>query len=468
VVKCDQNFCNWKGKLEDYRLHYNEHFSEKNLFKCEYCTNEYESLDELKKHIDKINGDCKKQPIECIYHNIGCNKIEILTSDGRFIDIDEENEENENVSIFKKEQDNIDETMEIEKPSTSSKLNYNSNKKLNKENNKNTNKCCNYYLTRETFNYHMEKNLIYHLNLLKIYSDEQKLKLENIHKLLLDCLKDENKSNINKLNVEFLKNSSEINTKEDSLSIRNNFKNEQDEYKLDKYLSKVNLIENTQNNILNDINRLVKVNDKLKQENNSIKEINKEFKQLALDLHKTLTLNQVSLLALEERLINQEKLSTDGTYLWKITNLQEKMQEAKSGRQTSFYSPPFYTSRNGYKMCIRIYLNGDGNGRNTHLSLFFVILRGEYDALLRWPFRQKVSFILYDQSSSESKENIHDAFRPDPSSSSFKRPTSEMNIASGLPLFCPLAKLFASDHEYIKDNTLFIKTIVDISDLPAI
>lgn len=58
------------------------------------------------------------------------------------------------------------------------------------------------------------------------------------------------------------------------------------------------------------------------------------------------------------------------------------------------YSPPnpaaFYTSRYGYKMCLRVYLNGDGTGRGTHLSLFFVVMKGPHDALLRWPFNQKV------------------------------------------------------------------------------
>lgn len=41
-------------------------------------------------------------------------------------------------------------------------------------------------------------------------------------------------------------------------------------------------------------------------------------------------------------------------------------------------------------MCLRIYLNGDGTGRGTHLSLFFVVMKGPHDALLRWPFNQKV------------------------------------------------------------------------------
>ncbi|KAK2566056.1 TNF receptor-associated factor 2 [Acropora cervicornis] len=89
--------------------------------------------------------------------------------------------------------------------------------------------------------------------------------------------------------------------------------------------------------------------------------------------------------------------------------------------------PCFYTSRYGYKMCERIYLNGDGMGRGTHISLSFVVMRGEYDAILRWPFGQKVTFMLLDQ---DNVEHVIDAFRPDPNSSSFQRPRRETNIAS--------------------------------------
>lgn len=50
----------------------------------------------------------------------------------------------------------------------------------------------------------------------------------------------------------------------------------------------------------------------------------------------------------------------------------------------------FYTARYGFKVCMRLYLNGDGVGKGTHISLFFVIMRGEYDPILSWPFRHKV------------------------------------------------------------------------------
>ena len=157
---------------------------------------------------------------------------------------------------------------------------------------------------------------------------------------------------------------------------------------------------------------------------------------------------------------DQEPNSFDGTLLWRINNISAKMYDSFNEPEKSFYSPPFYTSRHGYKMCARIYLNGDGMGKGTHISLFFVLMRGEYDPLLRWPFRQKVTFMLLDQ---DNVEHVIDAFRPDPNSSSFQRPRRETNIASGCPLFLPLANL--NNHAYIKDDAMFIKVIVDCLDL---
>ena len=45
-------------------------------------------------------------------------------------------------------------------------------------------------------------------------------------------------------------------------------------------------------------------------------------------------------------------------------------------------------------MCLRVYLNGDGEGRGTHISVFFVVMRGEFDALLEWSFDHKVTLSI--------------------------------------------------------------------------
>ena len=174
----------------------------------------------------------------------------------------------------------------------------------------------------------------------------------------------------------------------------------------------------------------------------------------------TLALRNVTLADLEEYVKQQEFSSYDGQLLWKIPDYARKRNDAVTGQQVSFYSPCFYTSRYGYKMCARIYLNGDGMGKGTHISIFFVVMRGQYDALLRWPFRQKVTFMLLDQ---DNVEHVIDAFRPDPNSSSFQRPRRETNIASGCPMFCSLAEL--NNHAYVRDDTMFVKVIVDTDDL---
>ena len=174
----------------------------------------------------------------------------------------------------------------------------------------------------------------------------------------------------------------------------------------------------------------------------------------------TLALRNVTLADLEEYVRQQEFSSYDGQLLWKISDYARRRNDAATGQQVSFYSPCFFTSRYGYKLCARLYLNGDGMGRGTHISVFFVVMRGQYDALLRWPFSQKVTFMLLDQ---DNVEHVIDAFRPDPSSSSFQRPRRETNIASGCPMFCSLAEL--DNHAYVRDDTMFLKIIVETSDL---
>ncbi|XP_018600343.1 TNF receptor-associated factor 2 [Scleropages formosus] len=178
-------------------------------------------------------------------------------------------------------------------------------------------------------------------------------------------------------------------------------------------------------------------------------------------LERSLTLRDMQLSETEQKLRELEYCTHDGVFVWKITEFSRRRQEALAGRAPAMFSPAFFSSKYGYKMCLRLYLNGDGTGRGTHLSLFFVVMKGRFDALLKWPFSQKVTLMLLDQN---NREHIIDAFRPDITSSSFQRPVSEMNIASGCPLFCPLSKL-AGKSSYLRDDTIFIKAIVDLSGL---
>ncbi|CAF2709244.1 unnamed protein product [Rotaria sp. Silwood2] len=171
-----------------------------------------------------------------------------------------------------------------------------------------------------------------------------------------------------------------------------------------------------------------------------------------------------ALSSLQEKINDLQYVSYDGTLVWKITNFHEKMLDAQSERQTSIYSPPFYSSPNGYKMRARLYLNGDENARRTHMSLFFVLMRGLNDPILKFPFNYTVIFCLYDQTSAQ--QHIIGSFRPDIKSSSFQRPRLDRNIASGIPKFCALETLQQEGNPYVRDDTIFIKIMVDFGEIP--
>lgn len=90
-----------------------------------------------------------------------------------------------------------------------------------------------------------------------------------------------------------------------------------------------------------------------------------------------------------------------GTLIWKISDVMEKLEEGRHklcGDGLELISSPFYTSQFGYKLQASVFLNGNGSGENTHVSVYIKILPGEFDALLKWPFSHSVAFTLFDQS----------------------------------------------------------------------
>ena len=103
---------------------------------------------------------------------------------------------------------------------------------------------------------------------------------------------------------------------------------------------------------------------------------------------RTIGLHDVRLSEIDLRLQCTETANFEGVLIWKIGGYRQRKLQAVGGRLVSLYSQPFYTSRYGYKMCARIYLNGDGAGRGSHLSLFFVVM--QVTAVLRLAQRTMV------------------------------------------------------------------------------
>ena len=145
------------------------------------------------------------------------------------------------------------------------------------------------------------------------------------------------------------------------------------------------------------------------------------------------------------------------TFFWAIGNWRERFKDAVDSKTTSFYSPDFYTTQ-GYRLCLRFYPNGDGIGKGESASLFLVVMKGENDHRVEWPFQQMITFDVMGEG---GQVLFHDGFRSDPNSSSFAKPVTIMNHACGMPHFFPLhstEKMLVNDHLFIR---------VRVGDQPA-
>ncbi|XP_067939736.1 TNF receptor-associated factor 3-like [Watersipora subatra] len=161
----------------------------------------------------------------------------------------------------------------------------------------------------------------------------------------------------------------------------------------------------------------------------------------------------------EKRMKSSESVSYEGLLIWRIRDYKRKKSDAIRGRQMSIYSDPFYSSRYGYKMCARAYLNGDGLGRGKCLSLFFVLMRGEYDELLAFPFKQRVTFTLLCPSNRQLHK--HETLLPDPDSLSFRKPQNEMSIPSGWLQFALHSEVESSN--FLVSDSIYIRVKVEPS-----
>ena len=69
--------------------------------------------------------------------------------------------------------------------------------------------------------------------------------------------------------------------------------------------------------------------------------------------------------------------------------------------------------------------------------------------------------VLIDQRN--QRRHLSDSFRPDPTSSSFQKPVSPMNVASGCPLFVA-HRVLEGDDTYLRDDAMYIKIYVEPTD----
>ena len=166
-----------------------------------------------------------------------------------------------------------------------------------------------------------------------------------------------------------------------------------------------------------------------------------------------------------------EKEDGKTRYIWKIDKFSNILWQAKAGEKGTIESDPFYTSCYGYKLKVSVIpyfirFTGFSFSWPSHLSVSIFLMEGEYDNMLPWPFRKKITVTLIDQHEDmKQRNNVVDY-------SSVSRPNLFMekmllerpgkaNLCVGrIPFFISHEKLHDQTRRYVVNDTLFLQVDV--------
>jgi TNF receptor-associated factor 4 len=157
-------------------------------------------------------------------------------------------------------------------------------------------------------------------------------------------------------------------------------------------------------------------NRMLKQELDKSKKVHQQsLDQVKQELNETKKEHQRSLDGVKQEVVDlkqalhqqKEKLQSHSIplpvppFYFSVSNFQHYQSN-----ELPFFSESFYSHPGGYKMEVEIHPNGFTDARGTHMSLYVVILRGEFDDQLRWPFDGSITVQAYNRTT-ERWSNDH-------------------------------------------------------------
>ena len=143
----------------------------------------------------------------------------------------------------------------------------------------------------------------------------------------------------------------------------------------------------------------------------------------------------------------------------KIENYNRQLEEEKTTGQ-GIYSNSHMIC--GFKMRLIVYLNGCGKQTGTHMSVFFQLMKGEFDDCMEWPFDKRVCFVLIHQDDknrcykcvfNDAQEKKENALKH------FGKPDTDVNVALGFRSFVTLEKLHTDG--FIKNDILYIRNVIE-------
>ena len=127
-----------------------------------------------------------------------------------------------------------------------------------------------------------------------------------------------------------------------------------------------------------------------------------------------------------------------------------------------WFSESFYTHSTGYKVCVRIDVNGQ-DGKGTHLSICVNLMKGKNDDKLTWPLRGMFRIMLLNQISNTqhySQIIVYDENTPDSNANRvLGGERSRADKGWGMPSFISNKDVYKATQtcQFLKDDSLFFQ-----------
>ena len=162
----------------------------------------------------------------------------------------------------------------------------------------------------------------------------------------------------------------------------------------------------------------------------------------------------------QKKWLQNEVLQKEPVPPWVVK--MEGFQEKKESDE-KWFSHPVYSHFRGYKMCLKVYANGDIDGKGTHVSVFVSLMRGDNDDNLKWPFKGTIKVSLLNQLE-DGQHVTRELWSPDddvPEDTSgrvTKRDRADSGWGRSLFIhYKGLGYNGSKNCQYLKDDTLFLR-----------
>ena len=178
--------------------------------------------------------------------------------------------------------------------------------------------------------------------------------------------------------------------------------------------------------------------------------------------------------ALQRRIDMKVSTDKDGgntRFVWKITSFSERSRQAKEGVKKKIESNPFYTGCYGYKLKVFAYPRSVFLSQDPYLSIGIVLMEGEYDDMLPWPFSKKITFTIIDQNEDLKERQNYTGYLC-PSKQQFPGQVREIfserpggnKMALEVMLWPLISYKVLKTRQYIVNDTLFLQVDVGPDD----